>query len=254
MKRYGLNKGLFRLISLALLLALLFTSAGTGIVHANPDPGWYDANWAYRKIITTDHTKVPNTDQTDFPVLINRTDADFTKARTDGYDFVFSQSDGTTELKYEREKWDDGTGELIAWVKVPSLSSTVDTDIYIYYGNAAQGTDKADPENVWDTNYKLVQHLKDITTSTTATTDSTTNANNGTKKAADEPAEADGKIGKGQDFSDDYITVSDSVELRGMSALTIKAWIYADTKTNWACILEKADEKEDERKFHPQQI
>lgn len=41
-----------------------------------------------------------------------------------------------------------------------------------------------------------------------------------------------------------YATSTDGI-------LTIEAWIYADTKTNWACILEKADEKEDERKFHP---
>ena len=34
---------------------------------------WYNSSWSYRKQITIDHTKVGNgnTDQTNFPVLIN---------------------------------------------------------------------------------------------------------------------------------------------------------------------------------------
>ena len=32
---------------------------------------WYNSNWAYRKAITIDHTKVPNTDQASFPVLVS---------------------------------------------------------------------------------------------------------------------------------------------------------------------------------------
>lgn len=33
--------------------------------------GWYDTAWAYRKTITINHTKVRNTEQTHFPILVS---------------------------------------------------------------------------------------------------------------------------------------------------------------------------------------
>ena len=58
-------------------------------------------------------------------------------------------------------------------------------------------------ENVWDSNYKSVHHMNDATTSTIL--DSTSNYD-GVKKAANEPVEATGKVGQGQDFDgDEYI-------------------------------------------------
>lgn len=53
---------------------------------------------------------------------------------------------------------------------------------------------------VWDKDFKMVQHGTDTTTSTI--TDSTANNNDGTKKGANEPTEATGKVGQGQDFDD----------------------------------------------------
>ena len=188
----------------------MLTSKGTEVAQADPDPGWYNASWLYRKKITIDHNLV-DANLTNFPVLINRTDTDFTKARTDGFDFVFTEDDGVTELKYEREKWDDGTGELIAWVKVPNVSSTVDTDIYIYYGNAAQGTDKADPENVWDSSFKMVQHLQeDPTDPDPAFKDSTSNDNDGSNWGSmDSSDQVIGQVDGSIDFDgiDDRINI-----------------------------------------------
>jgi len=61
--------------------------------------------WDYRKALTIDHTKIDAT-LTDFPVLVKLTTSnfDFAKARSDGYDIRFTSSDGTTLLKYERER------------------------------------------------------------------------------------------------------------------------------------------------------
>uniref|UniRef100_A0A7V3N5V3 DUF2341 domain-containing protein n=1 Tax=candidate division CPR3 bacterium TaxID=2268181 RepID=A0A7V3N5V3_UNCC3 len=161
--------------------------------------------WLYRKKITIDETKV-DADLTDFPVLVKLTSTNFnfSKALSTGYDIRFTSSDGTTLLKYERERHDATNQVAEYWVKIPSVSGTVNTDFYIYYGNSS-ASDGADPTNVWDSNFKGVWHLKDYTTS--QVNDSTVNANNGTKKGANEPIETNGKIAKAQDFdgTDDRI-------------------------------------------------
>ena len=67
---------------------------------------------------------------------------------------------------------------------------------------------------VWDSNYTMVQHMKDTTTS--SITDSTSNNNDGTKKAANEPLQnTTGKINSAQYFdgNDDYVNISDSASL-----------------------------------------
>jgi hypothetical protein len=164
--------------------------------------------WRYRKKITIDETKV-DADLTDFPVLVKLTSSnfDFTKALSNGNDIRFTSSDGSTLLKYERERHDATNQVAEYWVKIPSVSGSVNTDFYIYFGNVS-ASDGADPTNVWDNNFKGVWHMKDYTTS--QVNDSTANANNGTKKAANEPIETDGKIAKGQNFDrvDDYISIS----------------------------------------------
>ena len=55
-------------------------------------------------------------------------------ARNDGFDISFTASNGITQLSHQIERFDGTTGELVAWVKVPNVSSAVNTDIYLYYG------------------------------------------------------------------------------------------------------------------------
>jgi len=74
--------------------------------------------------------------------------------------------------------------------------------------------------------------LKDETTSSIV--DSTTNANNGTKKAANEPVEADGKIGKAQSFdgSNDYVNCGNfgNEYFAGSTALfALEGWANINT-------------------------
>src|SRR5205823_6802560 len=66
-----------------------------------------------------------------FTVLVNVTDAALKTvangghvANANGYDIGFyADSVGTTKLKWEVEKYDGTTGNLIAWVKIPSVRS-----------------------------------------------------------------------------------------------------------------------------------
>jgi hypothetical protein len=122
---------------------------------------WYDLSWSYRKSITIDHSKVIS-DMTDFPVLINlASDSDLqTYAQSNGNDILFTSSNGLTKLNYEIERYVSSTGQLVAWIKFPTISSSTDTIIYMYYGNPS-ATNQQSPESVWTNNYLGVWHLND---------------------------------------------------------------------------------------------
>ena len=201
------------------------------------------ANWlsgyTTRKKITIDKSKI-DSDLTDFPVLVKLTSSnfDFSKANSDGFDLRFTSSDGTTLLKYERERH-DATNKLAEyWVKIPSISSTANTIFYLYY-RVEDTADGADPTNVWDSNFKGVWHMKDLTTSTIE--DSTSNNNDGTKKASNEPIQADRQIAKAQGFdgSDDYIDCGNDASLNITDEITIEAWIYPKNLVGEKTILRK---------------
>ena len=68
------------------------------------------------------------------------------------------------------------TGEIIAWVKIPTVSASENTDIYIYYKGTA-----STPSTVWDSNYKLVYHLNQTVDGTVdEITDASGTGNHGT--------------------------------------------------------------------------
>lgn len=205
-----------------MLLVMIFFSVFSPVkMSANGD--WYNSNWQYRKKITIDHTKVAQTDQIYFPVLINVTDTDVrTHAQTSGYDILFTDSTGLTQIPYEREQYDSTSGELVAWVQVATLSSTADTTIYMYYGNSAASDQQDLSGGVWDSNFKGVWHSNDATSTTIA--DSTVNANTGIKQGTTGPLETTGKIGQAQryDGSDSYIGVVPTGTLTG--SFTVSVW------------------------------
>ncbi len=117
----------------------------------------------YRKRLVVDHTRVLNRDQANFPVLISLTDADL-KATThgghaatdEGEDFFFTLPDGETRLAHEIAAYDSDAGRLKAWVRVPELSCSEDTVLYLCYGNLEAEQDGGE---VWDAHYRMVMHL-----------------------------------------------------------------------------------------------
>ena len=170
---------------------------------------WYHDSWEFRKNITLSLNTATgvNSDLTDFPVLISFTDTDLIQTNeSQGRDFVFTESDGTTVLSHEIEKFDNTTGEVIAWVKLPTMSASSTTEIYMYYKGDTIGFDSAD---VWNDDYVLVWHLNQTSTGTVGEfRDSTSNGNDGRGgggnkvgyNAARIPHLTDGQIGNGQEF------------------------------------------------------
>jgi hypothetical protein len=98
-------------------------------------------------------------------------------------------------------------------VKVPSLSSAANTDLYLYYGNAA-ATNQQDAVNVWDANYKGVWHLRESGSGAAGEfKDSTANANHGqggAGTAAKVPTQTTGQIGFGQSFDGGDLIIKSS--------------------------------------------
>ncbi|MCK5332416.1 DUF2341 domain-containing protein [Candidatus Parcubacteria bacterium] len=221
---------------------------GNIAVH-KADAAWYSVGgtWSYRKEITIDSTKVLNTDQLNFPILISHSDSALKHTSNggkvtdlEGDDIIFISSDGNTKLDHEIEKYDNSTGEIVSWVKIPTLSSSADTTIYIYYANSAITTSQENISSVWDDggadNFKMVQHLnEDPSGSAPQSTDSTQYNNDGTSGGTmlteDQIA---GQIDGSLDFdgSDDYVESDDSASLDISDALTISAWINSDSMTN----------------------
>ena len=151
---------------------------------------WWDSAWLYRRAILLDHTDVAE-DLTNFPVLIAIDDGSLlSNIQDDADDIAFTGYDGTP-LYHEVESYNPSTGELIAWVSVPFLSSTEDTQLYMYYGNSG-ATNQENGPGIWDSNYVMVQHL-DETSGTHL--DSTGNGNDGTAydlASQDAPGKIDG--------------------------------------------------------------
>ncbi len=212
--------------ALHLAAVLVLFAAWPGRAEA----GW-KAGWSYRRSVTIDHTKVSGaSDLTNFPLMVTTTDAALKTVanggkvqHAQGYDIVFTNADGTTLLSHEIEKYDATTGELVVWVKIPTLKVASDTLIFMYYGNASYSTAPSSTA-VWDSNYKGVWHLPDATATTVA--DSTANVKTGTKASSGNPAEASGKVGQGQDFSSDNVAIG---SLGVANSFTMEAWIKADT-------------------------
>jgi len=200
------------------------------------------SGWSKRIKITIDCTNI-DSDKTWFPVTIflgasvgqtpNDVTAIFDEVGANRKKIAVTKDDGTTELYVEIEQWDSVAEEAVLHVSLDGwvVTSAVNTEIYIYYDNThadnnARVGDIGARTEVWDTNFKMVQHMVDTTTSTI--TDSTSSNNDGTKAAANEPIEAEAKVGRGQQFdgSNDLINTTD-LDLTG--GATVEAWAELDS-------------------------
>lgn len=133
------------------------SSAGTAVT-AGPATGgtWFPSGtWATRRPITVDHTLVAG-NLTDYPLLVQVADATLgASAQADGDDLVFTAADGVTRLDHDIESWNAATGTLTAWVRLPTLSATADTELFLYSGNAG-AANQEDPVGVWGPESDLV--------------------------------------------------------------------------------------------------
>lgn len=273
------EKGIIIVLGVVVLFAALFAAAlNTGYIQSQavlqdgttPLTGDWDAGnytitsdsltltgpfggWEKRIKLSIDSGDV-DSDLTDFPVLVylstssgissDDVSAVFDEVGADYNAIRFTSDDEETDLYYEVELWDEAGEEAWIWVKIPSVASDTDTDLYLYYDSTRDGSAYNSPEDVWDSNFKFVSHMQDDP-DTSHVRDSTSNNNDGTKKGANEPIETTGKISKAQDFEADdshYIDPNEqtlqSIGITATSGYTFEGWtkLESDTSENQGII------------------
>lgn len=206
----------------------------------------WPSNWNRRVKIAIDHNDVGEA-LSNFPVLVYLSNS--SGRNNDNVSCVFTElqskdnrkkiavtaEDTQTQCFVEIEKWDDFNNQAWLWVKVPNISSSQDTVLYLYYDKShADNTayvgdpDSAAAENVWDNNYKLVMHLDETSG---IQLDSTSNHNDGFPESGvtqNVSGIADGA--DGFDGTNDRIRINDSESLTFTNnQLTLEAWVKLDT-------------------------
>jgi hypothetical protein len=154
-----------------------------------------------------------------------------------GFDIIFtSDAAGTQKLDHEIESYSASTGQFIAWVRIPALSHTSNTVIYLFYGNSSVNSSQENRTGVWDGNFKGVWHLPNG--STLALNDSTSSGNNPTNNGV---TAAGGQIGGGGSFSgfSQYIDAGNNASLQITGNLTIEAWVKPTDFANYNGIVGK---------------
>jgi hypothetical protein len=205
----------FRITPAALLCLLASSDA-----HA-----WWNQNWTKRVKLTILNAGQPEAFN-GFPLLVrlDSTRINYSDTRDAGEDVRFVDADDTTALVYEIERWDEA-GSSFVWVRVPQIDASSDADfIWMYYGNPTE-PDGQTPAAVWDTDFKMVHHLKE--TSGTHF-DSTSNNNDSSSIEITTQGSGAGRINGADVFSlTDDIEVSDSatLDIGAAESFTVEAWV-----------------------------
>jgi len=170
-----------------------------------------------------------------FPVLVrlNNDNLDFSQARTDGSDLLFTTS-GNTVLPHEIERWDPVTELAEVWVKVDTIRGNNGTQsITMYWGNSAAAGGSSSAE-VFDTiiGFQGVWHLAESANSNSF--DATANRYHGTPSDT-APLPVQGVIGNAKEFNG----ISSGIRMEGTAVstlnfnendrYTLSAWVYSDT-------------------------
>lgn len=123
---------------------------------------WFDTDWQYRNQITIDATHI-DSNLTDFTMLIDESGLgmDFwSNVQNDGGDIVITTADGTTKLARELVNIDTTAQTMELHTRIPSVSSTVDTNLFIYYGNTT--ANEMNDATTTFSNYSHVYHMDNL--------------------------------------------------------------------------------------------
>lgn len=165
----------------------------------------------------TVNSSLVNSDLTNFPVLVYLNESFHWEQTQDNLnDLRFSDSSNNT-LSFEIDTYYINLNASL-WVKLLEVNSSSDTVFYMYFGNpvCSSGENITD---VWDSDFVMVHHMNDETTSTIL--DSTQYDNDGSKTAANEPIQANSLIGKAQEYdgTDDTINCGNNASIESFLTL-----------------------------------
>ena len=209
----------------------------------------------YRIKLDIDNSKIDG-ELTDFPISVSLSSDSGQNSfdTTNVFDKLASQTNrkkmyfidsGSNKLFTEIERWDQTNKEANLWVKVSTIVSGTDTELYLYYSSFFSDqityvgdTGDVPAQSVWDNDFKAVWHMaQDPYGGTDCMLDSTSNLNHGTPAGTMLTEDlVDGKIGKAIDFdgNDDLINygTDSSINFSVTDAITAECvFKTSETKT-----------------------
>ncbi|HKP97339.1 MAG TPA: DUF2341 domain-containing protein [Fibrobacteria bacterium] len=192
------------------------------------------STWTYNTKVyvnTTASGANVSTDQSNFPLLVRLTAANFnfSQANSDGSDLRFADSAGSL-LSYEIERWDATNKQAEIWVLLSTVKGNNNSQWFRIYWGKGTATSLSSGGAVFQTanNYAGVWHLNE---SSGNLLDATVNGNSGAY-AGNVPNRVDGLIGKAQDFdgNGDYASAGShaSLDVSASDKVTLSAWVRRD--------------------------
>ncbi|MFC2061090.1 DUF2341 domain-containing protein [Elusimicrobiota bacterium] len=230
---YRIFRGLFRFVKVPILffLFLAFPQKATAA-------DWYNSSWQYRlKITISSSTVFENV--TDFPVYIDLAGLDGTGFFThvvSTADIVMTESDGTTKLDREIVSLNTTSNNGEFHFRAPSLSATVPTDFYMYYGNAS--ANEKNSTATWKNNYVAVWHMGE----TTGDILDSLGKHDSATVYVNVQGTATGKMYGSCDFEEDsshYIDMTEHNDFDLTTNVTVEVWIKPENLSGWSKIAEK---------------
>ncbi|MFW9772985.1 MAG: DUF2341 domain-containing protein, partial [Candidatus Thorarchaeota archaeon] len=187
-------------------------------------------DFEYYKDITINHTKISgSTDLLNFPLLVSIKDSDLhDHTQPDGDDISFYN--GSEWLDHEIETFNQNFNEthaqLVAWIRIPKLSTSADTVIRMYYGNSSLASQE-NPAGVWKSNYKGVWHLKENPSGANINDSTLNNLDGSPQGNMNSSDQVNAQLDGGIDFdgNDDNIATEENDFLASVSSFTMSAWI-----------------------------
>lgn len=152
-----------------------------------------------------------------------------------GFDILFAMDNaGATLCKWEIESYNASTGAITVHVRVPTLSASANTVIYLIYDSSSITTFQGGSAgSVWDANYQRVWHMNETLTGASQTVhDATTNAGNMTSFGSWTSAQAvAAQVGTGLKILNSNSTHLGYTALHLNSTYTIEGWFNATSAT-----------------------
>ena len=203
--------------------------------------------YSYYRAITLNAATYNPATQTNFPVLVcangsgvcnasvvglNQSGGGAHVKNSSGYDVTFwTSSSCTGSVSWEMENYVAATGEMEAWVLIPTLGTSNQT-IYMCYGNAGISTFQGGAAGAaWNANFAGVYHLNG---SGPSVNDSTSNASNGTIVGSVTAVTGNIDGGAGLSGSSTYITLPSAIAVvigKTPTAWTISQWVNFSSST-----------------------
>ena len=217
------NRNLTTMLVVIIMFGVAF-SAMFVLTPSTVRAGYTD--YANHKRITIESSFIDAT-LADFPILVHDDTGDLLgEVLNNASDIGFWNDGNSTQYNHEIEWFNWSNGELWVWVNVTSISSSVDTVLWMYYGDSDGGYPIGyNPTDVWDSNYVAVFHMNDAS----GDLDDKTSNSNDFADSGSPTYQQSGKIGYSILGDGSSACFENAVlDISGYSAMSVECWYKND--------------------------